>query len=268
MSAAAIAVRAATTRKVPHLFEKHPSFSTRQVPLSSLLLPPPTTTTKKMLATAANAAAENVDPTKMADTTAPPANKQATAAPATTTEQPLRVRRLTEAATLPVRGSALAAGYDVASAEDTEVPARGKALVSTGLVVAVPEGTYGRVAPRSGLAWKNFIDVGAGVIDADYRGELKVLLFNHSDAAFKGEGSEKAPNRDKKSRLRARSRQTLTPCAPETKPKQKTVSKGDRVAQLVLERIATPEVVEDADLGDTARGAGGFGSTGVQGKPQ
>jgi len=146
---------------------------------------------------AATATPENVDPAaeKMADSAAaaPPLKKQAVVAPLDGAPL-LRVRRLTEAASLPVRGSALAAGYDVASAEDAEVPARGKALVATGLVVAVPEGTYGRVAPRSGLAWKHFIDVGAGVIDADYRGELKVLLFNHSDVAFKGEslgGGEK-----------------------------------------------------------------------------
>jgi dUTP pyrophosphatase len=84
----------------------------------------------------------------------------------------------------------------------------------------------GRIAPRSGLASKNFIDTGAGVIDADYRGPVKVLLFNHSDADF-------------------------------------AVQEGDRVAQLVLERIYTPDVVEVAELEESVRGAGGFGSTGV-----
>lgn len=66
------------------------------------------------------------------------------------------------------------------------VPARGKVAVRTGLSIAVPSGTYGRVAPRSGLAARHFIDVGAGVIDEDYRGELLVLLFNHSEADFAG----------------------------------------------------------------------------------
>ena len=64
------------------------------------------------------------------------------------------------------------------------VPARGKALVGTGLAFGIPEGNYGRIAPRSGLAAKFCIDVGAGVIDSDYRGEVKVLLFNYSDVAF------------------------------------------------------------------------------------
>ncbi len=81
-------------------------------------------------------------------------------------------------------------------------------------------------APRSGLAWKNSIDVGAGVIDEDYRGNVGVILFNHSDADF-------------------------------------AVAAGDRVAQLVLEVILTPAVEVVEDLEDTARGAGGFGSTGV-----
>jgi dUTP pyrophosphatase len=64
------------------------------------------------------------------------------------------------------------------------IPARSKALVSTGISMAIPVGNYGRVAPRSGLAVKNFIDIGAGVVDADYRGEVKVLLFNFSDVDF------------------------------------------------------------------------------------
>lgn len=91
----------------------------------------------------------------------------------------------------------------------------------------MPEGTYGRVAPRSGLAWKNFIDVGAGVIDQDYRGNVGVILFNHSDVDF-------------------------------------DVKKGDRIAQLICERIAHPNVVEVKSLSETARGEGGFGSTGTK----
>lgn len=72
------------------------------------------------------------------------------------------------------------------SAEDCVIPARGKYAVHTGISINVPHGTYGRVAPRSGLAAKHFIDTGAGVIDEDYRGEVLALLFNHNDADFKG----------------------------------------------------------------------------------
>ncbi|XP_047982815.1 deoxyuridine 5'-triphosphate nucleotidohydrolase-like [Salvia hispanica] len=138
----------------------------------------------------------------------------------------LRVKRLSEKAVLPSRGSPLSAGYDLSSAVETKVPARGKALVPTDLSVAVPEGTYARIAPRSGLAWKHSIDVGAGVVDADYRGPVGVILFNHSDVDFQ-------------------------------------VKVGDRIAQLIIQQIVTPEVAEVDDLDATARGSGGFGSTGV-----
>ncbi|KAL4898175.1 dUTPase-like protein [Aspergillus ambiguus] len=138
---------------------------------------------------------------------------------------PLQVKKLSDAGRAPTRGSAFAAGYDMYSAKDTVIPAKGKALVDTGIAIAVPEGTYGRIAPRSGLAAKHFIDTGAGVIDADYRGEVKVLLFNFSEVDF-------------------------------------TIKEGDRIAQLVLERIYTPEVEVVEELAESVRGAGGFGSTG------
>ena len=66
------------------------------------------------------------------------------------------------------------------------VPARGKAVVRTGLAIAIPRGTYARIAPRSGLAVKHFVDTGAGVVDEDYRGEVGVVLFNHGDRDFQG----------------------------------------------------------------------------------
>lgn len=138
---------------------------------------------------------------------------------------PLQIKKLSEKGRLPTRGSAFAAGYDIYAARDTTIPARGKALVDTDISMAIPEGTYGRIAPRSGLASKNFIDTGAGVIDADYRGQVKVLLFNHAEADFE-------------------------------------IKEGDRIAQLILERIYTPEVVEVQELAESVRGAGGFGSTG------
>ncbi|MCL7031396.1 hypothetical protein MKW94_029975 [Papaver nudicaule] len=138
----------------------------------------------------------------------------------------LRVKKLSENAVLPSRGSSLSAGYDLSSAAEMVVPGRGKALIPTDLSIAVPQGTYARVAPRSGLTWKHSIDVGAGVIDADYRGPVGVILFNHSDVDFH-------------------------------------VKMGDRVAQLIIEKIITPEVEEVEDLDSTVRGSGGFGSTGV-----
>lgn len=142
----------------------------------------------------------------------------------------LRWAKLTDLAFEPVKGSARAAGFDLRSAYDITVPARGKALVKTDLQIQVPSGSYGRVAPRSGLAVKNFIDVGAGVVDEDYRGNLGVVLFNHSEQSFE-------------------------------------VKRGDRIAQLICERIFYPELENVDKLDDTERGEGGFGSTGVKDLP-
>ncbi|KAF2674225.1 dUTP diphosphatase [Microthyrium microscopicum] len=138
---------------------------------------------------------------------------------------PLQVQLLSAKGRAPTRGSAYAAGYDIYSSTDIVVPGRGKAVVDTDMSIAVPEGTYGRIAPRSGLAAKHSIDTLAGVIDADYRGPVKVLLANLSDVDFE-------------------------------------IKEGDRIAQLIIERIYTPDVAVVEKLPDTVRGAGGFGSTG------
>jgi len=141
----------------------------------------------------------------------------------------MQVKRLNSAASLPVKGSEHAAGFDLSAAEAVQVPAGGKAIVKTGLSIAIPANTYARIAPRSGLAVKKMIQVGAGVVDYDYRGEVGVVLFNHGQEDF-------------------------------------SVSQGDRVAQLVLERISMVSCVEVESLDETARGAGGFGSTGLSEK--
>ena len=91
----------------------------------------------------------------------------------------LRVKKLHKEAVLPVRGSPGAAGYDLTSTESHIILPGHRAIVGTGIALELPEGTYGRVAPRSGLAVKNGLQVGAGVVDRDYRGELKVVIFNH-----------------------------------------------------------------------------------------
>src|ERR1700755_1853443 len=137
----------------------------------------------------------------------------------------LLFKRLHAEARLPRRGSALAAGLDLCWVERVTIPAGGRAAVKTGLAVAIPAGFYGRVAPRSGLAVRHGIDVLAGVIDADYRGEILCALVHHGDEAFE-------------------------------------IEPGARVAQLVVEVIATPSPAWAEDLEETERGAGGFGSTG------
>lgn len=99
----------------------------------------------------------------------------------------LKVKKLSENAILPVRASSKAAGYDLFSAEDKVIEPLGKALIKTDISIAIPPKHYGRIAPRSSLAWKNHIDVGAGVIDEDYRGPVGIVLFNHSKEEFVSE---------------------------------------------------------------------------------
>nr|CAB3240239.1 deoxyuridine 5'-triphosphate nucleotidohydrolase-like [Phallusia mammillata] len=138
----------------------------------------------------------------------------------------LKFAKLTENATPPTRGSTHAAGYDLYSAYDYTVPSRGKILAKTDIQISLPDGCYGRVAPRSGLAYKHFIDVGAGVIDQDYRGNVGVVMFNFNDKDFE-------------------------------------VKKGDRIAQLICEKIFYPTMQQCDSLETTDRGSGGFGSTGT-----
>ncbi|TPX34387.1 dUTP diphosphatase [Synchytrium microbalum] len=158
------------------------------------------------------------------------ASEPATTIPSTKRQKmdepiPLLVKKVGSKAQLPTRGSDKAAGWDLYSSADVVIPAKGKVIVPTDIQIALPPGTYGRVAPRSGLAVKHFLDVGAGVIDEDYRGNVGVVMFNFSDVDFE-------------------------------------VKTGDRIAQLILERIYHTTVLEVEDLSLTIRGAGGFGSTG------
>ncbi|HYO99906.1 MAG TPA: dUTP diphosphatase [Pyrinomonadaceae bacterium] len=137
----------------------------------------------------------------------------------------LKFLRLHPAAKLPARASARAAGLDLCSVEDVTLAAGARAAVRTGLSVAIPEGFYGRIAPRSGLAVNYGLDVLAGVIDSDYRGEILCALVNHGHETF-------------------------------------ALEAGQRIAQLIIEAIITPEPAWADALDETARGAGGFGSTG------
>lgn len=137
----------------------------------------------------------------------------------------LRFKQLDPRAVLPKRGSALAAGLDVCSIEEINLGPKQRVMAKTGLAVAIPEGFYGRVAPRSGLAAKQGLDVLAGVIDSDYRGEVCCLLYNTGDETI-------------------------------------NLPAGSKICQLIVEQIITPEAEWVTDLDETARGAGGFGSTG------
>ena len=138
----------------------------------------------------------------------------------------LQFLKLSAQAHTPTKGSYLAAGYDLSSAVDVTILPWSRLVIPTDLKILLPPGTYGRIAPRSGLAIVGCIDVCAGVVDADYCGPLKVVLVNHSNVEYQ-------------------------------------VRQGDRIAQLICEKIVYPQLLEVDHLPETGRGAAGFGSTGL-----
>jgi len=139
----------------------------------------------------------------------------------------IQIKKLSDKAKIPSQGSKYAAGYDLYAAEEVLVNTMGRKLVKTNISISIPEGYYGRIAPRSGLAYKNGIDVLAGVIDSDYRGDIGVILLN-TDHNLDFE-----------------------------------VNVGDRIAQIIIEKCHSVnwETVETLDA--TVRSEGGFGSSGV-----
>ena len=138
----------------------------------------------------------------------------------------INVKKLSENATIPTQGTNFAAGYDLYAAEDAVVVCGTRKLIKTNISMEITPGYYGRIAPRSGLAYKNGIDVLAGVIDSDYRGDIGVILYNTD------------------------------------KNIDFTVKKGDRIAQIIFEACYTATLNNVDNLDNTLRQAGGFGSTG------
>jgi deoxyuridine 5'-triphosphate nucleotidohydrolase len=136
------------------------------------------------------------------------------------------IKLLTENAIIPTRATEQAAGLDLYAAESKMLIPGDRAIVGTGISIAIPPGFAGLIWPRSGLAMRHGVDVLAGVIDADYRGELCVVLINHGWVDY-------------------------------------YIQEGDLIAQLVIQPVAMLEPTQVDDLPPTARGEGGFGSTGV-----
>lgn len=139
----------------------------------------------------------------------------------------IQIKKLSDKAKIPSQGSKYAAGYDLYAAEEVLVNTLGRKLVKTNISISIPEGYYGRIAPRSGLAYKNGIDVLAGVIDSDYRGDIGVILFNTDH------------NLDF------------------------LVNVGDRIAQIIIEKCHSVNWEPVETLDSTVRSEGGFGSSGV-----
>ena len=143
----------------------------------------------------------------------------------------VKIKKLDPNATIPTSGSAFAAGYDLYAClsgdGEVTIPAHHTVMVPTGIAVALPEGTFGGVFARSGLASREGLRPAncVGVVDSDYRGELKVPMVNLGAEAY-------------------------------------TIQPGERVAQLCIAPVYTAAFVPAEELGDTQRGVGGFGSTG------
>lgn len=143
----------------------------------------------------------------------------------------INVKKLNDAAKLPYRATAGSAGADLFACigEDITIAAGERKLIPTGIAIELPDSGFGAfVFPRSSVSSKFGVSLAncVGVIDSDYRGEIKVPLINHSDVPY-------------------------------------TVRNGDRIAQMVIMPVILPEYTESSDLSDTERGEGGFGSTGV-----
>lgn len=133
-------------------------------------------------------------------------------------------KKLTDNAKVPSKGSEYAAGFDLYSDVDTVVPRRSRAIISTGIAMCIPEDHFGKIESRSSIASKGVI-TGAGVIDSDYRGEVRVLLLNLTDEDY-------------------------------------PVVKGDRIAQLIIHKLPKVTFFECDELPGSVRGENGFGSTG------
>lgn len=145
---------------------------------------------------------------------------------------PVRVKRLVDDAIVPQRAHHDDAGVDLSSIEDVVLQPGERKLVGTGIAIGLPEGTVGLVHPRSGLAFKKGLSIvnAPGTVDAGYRGELKVCLIN------------------------------LDPIAPIN------INKGDRIAQLVVQKVELNPFIEVTELDNTDRGERGHGSSGVSNK--
>jgi len=141
----------------------------------------------------------------------------------------IQVMKMISKAMLPLRGSRPLAGHNLYALEDMLIPARGQKLVGTGIAIGIPQGTYARIAPQSGLAYKESIGIGGGIIDTDYIGEVKVIMMNHGNKNYQ-------------------------------------VQEEDRIAQMIIEKIDTSGMMEVDCLRITDRGDKGFWSTDLRPK--
>lgn len=135
------------------------------------------------------------------------------------------IKLLSDVAKIPTQGTSFSAGHDLYAAESGTIARFGRKLIKTNISLAIPINYYGRIAPRSGLAFKNGIDVMAGVVDSDYRGDIGVILYNTDEKEF-------------------------------------IVNVGDKIAQIIIEPCAHSNFITTKELPASKRGDGGYGHTG------
>jgi dUTP pyrophosphatase len=154
----------------------------------------------------------------------------------------IKYSQINEQGKAPFRANASDAGYDLFSTEYVTIEPFQRKLISTGINIEIPDGFYGRIAPRSGLACKKGIDVMAGVIDSGYRGEIKVLLINLNFEGY-----------------------NIKPSAFESifgSANRANIKPGDRIAQLIIEKCYKVDWTKMKTLENSERGQSGFGSSG------
>lgn len=151
----------------------------------------------------------------------------------------VKFKRISSNAKIPVRAKEGDAGYDLFSCQTMFIDPMDRVLVPIGIALEIPEGYYGRIAPRSGLAVKSGIDVLAGVVDSGYRDEIKVVLINLNMPKTPTAMSNVFGNKDRF-----------------------LVKQGERIAQLIIEKCHKVDFIEQGSLSDSERNEGGFGSSG------
>ena len=154
----------------------------------------------------------------------------------------IKYSQINEQGKAPFQANSSDAGYDLFSTEYVTIEPFQRKLISTGINIEIPDGFYGRIAPRSGLACKKGIDVMAGVIDSGYRGEIKVLLINLNFEGY-----------------------NIKPSAFESifgSANRANIKPGDRIAQLIIEKCYKVDWTKMKILENSERGQGGFGSSG------